>query len=1662
MDAKYRLLSLVIILVFPFILGSSNVRDNQAENRFSLYNYTVFEPGSFVSVNLFTSSNETKKFHFRLLKIDDPLKFISLSNRNNLRYNFDIWGKDGEALLEYTKQIKEWDTVFIKTNANYTNRIVSAGKIDEPGTYILQAFYGRQVAYCGISVSSLAMIYKNSDKQILSMVIDAKSGIADKDVKFSLFEDGKLISINTSGKDGISLFNIKDSASLKNNILLMAEAGGETIFSDPYFFISQGSKSSIAYIYTNQPVYRPGQQVYFKAIFRDKNSDELVNVPGKDFSVKIKSPKNIEIYNDTIKTDEFGTLSGSVKLDNDTDLGQYSIQVSSGGNYFTGSFEVQEYKKPEYAVKVETVKKQYASGDTVNVAVSADYYFGAPVTQGIVELKIYKQNIWRPWWYWSEYSWFYKSFAQNNYMPFMNRQLINQQSGKLDKNGRFNYTYKIEDDHSADYIYIFEAEVTDNSRSTVSGSAQINVTRGSFTLSTSPDRRSLNGGAVDIRVNASDFENKPIQTKFSVAVNYPLQNESYGRSYMPMSDTLYAATDKFGRAIITFLPRRYYPGNYNYIVTAYDEKGRKITAQSNFFIGEGNQYDQSGEQFEILTDKDTYEAGDSLTAYIFLPQGNADILITYEANSFLGYEVKHAEGGSTTIKLKLTGKYSPSFNISAAYIKDRKLYTATKMVGVLDKSKFLNIAMEPSKKNYKPGEEASYNIKVTDNNGKPVKNTELSAGVVDESIYAIKQDETPDIKSFFYSPGYSNIPAYSSLNNIYYRGSSRIMTLADEKQSLKDVSPEGSGSITGKLETIKGKVKFGNIYVLLSSNSYYYKSTVDTSGIYSFDKIKEGKYDLLALLDNGDIITAGNISVGKNSSKDINLGSYENTISSISNFPDNNRLDILRENRVLKLSELGSPQRIIQAIAVQKPEQFVKAPVRKEFADAAFWKADIVTDKNGKALISFKMPDNLTTWRTTIRGITKNSEVGQNTGTVITKKNLLVRLEAPRFFREGDEMTVSTIVHNYLSESKLVKVSFNPGSLKLTGSRISSLENNSGSTKLNWNEEKKHSYEIKVDKDSEVRIDWKIKADEPIGEAKLKAEALTNEESDAVEIKVPILPEGIKKIEPVTADYSDDGTKVLTFDIPSKVDIRTAKLSFSAAPSLAGTILKALDDLAGYPYGCVEQTMSRFLPTIIAANTFKEIGAPLNSKTIEELPKMVDAGMNRLYNFQHGDGGWGWWTNDQTNPYMTAYVIYGMSLAKEAGYKIDTTNYHNGINNLTAQIDNYGNLDFTTRVYMLYSLSIALKLNRQNEGQIKKKASSLLYEKLNPYALSLLALTFNNLNEPYLVNQVLDQIKKLEVDENGYTYWGGKTWHYSWQDDKVQTTAFAIKALMLDKNNRGLVTKAVRWLLIQKQGFSWRSTQETASVIFGITDYLRETKELNPDFNLEVYVNNKKEFEKKFTRKDVYTNSPTIVISGINKLLTTGKNEIKIVKTGEGKIYFSCMNEYYSPDTKPSADRDNFIVTREYYLLKPEDRGDKIIYVKQKLDGKVKSGRIILVQTQVETKEKDLQYFILEDMLPSGFEAVKDENNFQIEDANKESKVSSNIYRPYPWYYADKEYYDSKVSFLVTNVQSKMYFSYMIQAQMPGSFNVMPAQGYLMYYPEVNGNSNSKKITVSE
>ena len=101
----------------------------------------------------------------------------------------------------------------------------------------------------------------------------------------------------------------------------------------------------------------------------------------------------------------------------------------------------------------------------------------------------------------------------------------------------------------------------------------------------------------------------------------------------------------------------------------------------------------------------------------------------------------------------------------------------------------------------------------------------------------------------------------------------------------------------------------------------------------------------------------------------------------------------------------------------------VQPTVRKNFADTAVWKAAVETNKDGIAEVTFPMPEQLTGWKIRVWGLGHGTKVGQGEAEVVTKKDLLLRLQAPRFFTQKDEVVLSANVHNYLKKEKDVAVS---------------------------------------------------------------------------------------------------------------------------------------------------------------------------------------------------------------------------------------------------------------------------------------------------------------------------------------------------------------------------------------------------------------------------------------------------------------------------------------------------------------------------------------------------------------------------------------------------------------------------------------------------------------
>ena len=315
-------------------------------------------------------------------------------------------------------------------------------------------------------------------------------------------------------------------------------------------------------------------------------------------------------------------------------------------------------------------------------------------------------------------------------------------------------------------------------------------------------------------------------------------------------------------------------------------------------------------------------------------------------------------------------------------------------------------------------------------------------------------------------------------------------------------------------------------------------------------------------------------------------------------------------------------------LAQVKPGNDVVQPrVRKAFPDTAYWSPSVHTDASGHAHITLTFPDSLTTWRTTVHAITLDSKAGSAINRVLVRKNIIVRMGTPRFLRQGDEVTIPVIVHNYLDQAKQVQLSLD----------INGLDPVSGAPQS-----------VTVPSKGEATALWRVKASR-IGTARLLAKALTNEESDALELTFPIEPIGVPRTLNTSGVIADNTAANTTIDFPANSDAAAHSLHLEIAPSIAGSLFSALGYLTSYPYGCTEQTMSSFLPDLVVSETLKKLNLS-GLVSPADLQAKINAGLDRLNDFRHDDGGWGWWKDDASRVFMTAYVVSGLAQAKSAGY----------------------------------------------------------------------------------------------------------------------------------------------------------------------------------------------------------------------------------------------------------------------------------------------------------------------------------------------------------------------------------------------------------------------------
>lgn len=1583
------------------------------------------------------------------------------------------------------------------------------------GAYLLEARSGSVSSRDVVLITDASIVLKSSAKQALVYFCNAVTGAPIANAQVALWESyytGEKWhwrkQLQTTNKDGLAPFATKGTNN-SHSLFASAISGERQAFSNGY--ANGYYREDLAwkiYAFTDRPAYRPHETVQWKFIAR-RFADGVYSTPANQVvEYQINNPQGAKISEGKATLNAFGTAWSSLELSDQLPLGEYQIQFWDQGriNHIGDAklFRLEEYKLPEFKVAVKTPeengrKKSFRLGEKVEVNIQADYYFGGPVSNASVEVVVYQNPFYHYWYPRRDYAWYYDDIEQQGrYYYGGPGQTIKRETIKTDATGKATITFDTpRENYNQDFQYRIEARVTDSSRREIIASDTVRVTRQRYYVYPRPQRNIYRPrDKVTVDIKALDANEQPVVTEGTIKVTrdywYEIWLDPNGREvkgeelrllrekpFPPatakgqkpwqlkfrgyqhddvLTQTL--KTDAEGLAQLNFIPER--DGYYRIAWESSQGSGKRgrflppITAETTVFVAT-NATTELGYRpggVEIVVDKDTFRAGQTAPVMISVPANDRYVLFSVEGQDLYSYQLIHVTGTTKLIELPIEEKHVPNIFLNAAMVSDTQMFVDNKQVIVPPVQQFLSISVKADREQYQAREEGSLSITARDVNGKPVA-AEIALGLIDESVKYIQQDYAGDPRQFYY-------------------GQKRAQTVQTQstfsQKSYARLAEGTNKQLTDDLITARQRSQYG-------------VAGKDENGVF---REEERKVFANVAIDSASRAD----SIGLPKSRPMAVGGVvmKNTDGFFG----------ARNASAPGLAETPAPP----------PGQEPAVQVRSDFRSTILWQPDIRTDENGNATVKVKYPDSLTTWSATARAVTASNQFGIGDTSTRTKQPLIVRLQAPRFFVVGDQVTISGVINNNTDQPMQVA-----SSLAAEGLIVSGLV-------VDGKPVKGEQAPIEVKANSEARVDWLVNVAQA-GDATLKVEARGEKYSDAMEKTYTVYEHGIEKFLSRSGKMRGDSVTV-KLDIPKERRAESTTLSVQVAPSMATTMLDALPYLIDYPYGCTEQTMSRFLPAAITAKTLRDLGLkpetamnkifggieqstaaathPKGKRDLSELDAITKQSLDRLYNFQHSDGGWGWWKEGSSDHFMTAYVVWGMTLAQQAGINVKPDVLSNAAAFLDKELVEE-ETSYDVQAWMLYALASyhsGQKPDREGGlSQFQTKAFNNLWtnrDKLNAYTRALLALSAHGFGYDAQAKTLIQNLENgVKVDTTpdvsivqtgaqssdpsviGTAHWGEDGIYWRWSDGGIEATSFALRAMLeIDPANK-LIEPVANWLIKNRRGAQWSNTRDTAIVVMTLDEYLHTTKEIQPQMGYELLVNGKSIATKQIGADDALSAPTQFEIP--REVIRDGTNEITIRRqSGAGPIYFSAQSKFFSLEEPLTPAGNEIFVRRQYFKLVNHQTLLKG-YVSERVplnDGEtVKSGERVETVLTIEAKN-NYDYLLFEDLKPSGLEAValrSGENVYakELKSGALKSKSSTlmnfvsdaNFTGRQQWVY--QELRDRKVALFIDHLPEGVWqISYEMRAESPGAFHALPVLGHAMYVPEIRTNGAEIRIKVLE
>jgi uncharacterized protein YfaS (alpha-2-macroglobulin family) len=1441
-----------------------------------------------------------------------------------------MYGNNGyEYRQNFTPQDAESWTFHPDTPPNRSTTVTIPvspnGQARTPGLYFMRLDQPDLYGYTNsiiLAISHYQATLKLSPTEAFVWAVDLNTNNPAVDLPVTVYdESGNPLVSGTTDINGVFESSITAYQDPYNASFAMLGQPGEDNFGfamsywddgiTPWNFDIQADYSpskTYAYIYTDRPIYRPGDTVYFRFIVRQVTNGRYSLPDLSSYPLTLYGPMD-KVASFDLPLSAFGTGHGEYTLPADIIPGDYALDNIDDSAY--GTFKVADYRKPEINLQVAFQSTDVLSGTALVAKVNAHYFFDAPAGNLPMHWALYRQNA-----YFNlpnyqvgpvDTSWL-NTFNYNFGMGGLGEPVA-QGDARMDAKGlaALNIPAPAK---SGRQQYTLEVTLTDESGLPVSARSSIYVNPANYYIGIHPDAWSYQadseagfdilvadwqGDPAGVRMLSAQFQRVVWVRHDSSPDTLGTQFPTYVAEYTPIaSSSVTTATD--GTARLSFTPPE--PGTYQL-----DVSGDGTLTQVIVWVGGTGQAvwpSLPNQRLRLVADQNSYIPGDTAQVFIPNPFGSTALgLLTVERGNVMRYQIVRLETGGSTIPLALGTEDAPNVYIGVTLLgQDDQGYPDFRQGYVnlsIDPSfEYLNVSLTSQPERAGPGESVTFDLRITDVNGAPVQG-EFSLAVVDKAVLALAEPSIADIFSAFYGQQDLNVRTGISL--------------AASGQRMRYM-PGGMGGGGGEA---------------------------------------------------------------------------------------------------------------------------AESVTRENFPDTAYWDAQIGTDANGEATVSMSLPDSLTTWQVLVRGLTKDTLVGETQLDLITTKDLLIRPVTPRFLVVGDHALLSAVVQNNTSNSLE-----GTATLQATGFILDEPNN--------------LTQPVSIPPNGRTRLEWWGTA-EDVASASLRFSVQAGDLQDAVLVSKGALPV-LRYTAPQT--FATSGTleggdqRLELVSLPVSFDANSGSLNVELDPSLAASMIDALDALENYPFDCTEQVLSRFLPNLVTYTTLQTFG--IDSPDLKaRLDRTLNQGLEHLLTLQNADGGWGWWQAEQSDDYITAYVLFGLSSTKDAGITVPEDAITNAVSFISSSMITPTQ---TTQAWMLDRLAFEnFALKKAGAGNLS--SANQLYEvrdQLSPWAKGLLTLSLDLLSSSSSqVPTLISDLQATAIRSATGVHWEVSNRDWRNMTSTLSNSAMVIYTLAQVEPASTLLPDAVNYLMSNRQasGF-WSSSYESAWILLAMNEVMKGTGELGSNYAFSASLNGT-QIASGQAGGDTQLN-PVVTSLPISNLYPHDPNALVIQRnSGTGRLYYTAALNVYRPveDITP-LDR-GISVSRAYFMQGADLKTAPPI-------SSAKVGDTLTVRLTI-VLPTDAYHFAVEDYIPAGAEILNTNLKTSQLGVSGEPGPLYDPRDPYShgwgwWLFNPAQIYDDRISWTASYLPAGTYeLTYTLTILQAGEYHLLPARAWMFYFPEVQGNS---------